>query len=403
MRVVQINTVYQFGSTGRILCDLEEAMRRNNISPYAIYGRDMTGEIFGSDVYKMSDKCSWYINKFTTHLLGYEGYSSKKQTQKAINFIERIDPEIVHLHNLHGYYLNLEELFEYLQKTNKKVVWTFHDCWPFTGHCAYFHQIGCERWKNGCGNCPQKISYPRSMIFDRSERQWQDKRKWFTSLPNLHIVTVSNWLKSLVEESFLGDCDIRTIYNGVNTSVFLPQESGKLIKNKLGLDTTKKLVLGVASGWTERKGLADFMYFAEKAPADVVFLLVGQIPSGVKIPDNIIHYGRTNNLAQLAELYSAADIFVNPSKQETFGLTTAEAMACGTPAIVYDTTACPEVVGSDTRCGDIVPAMDKQAMLECILNRLSMPKDEVATRQWVVNNFDKEIRLDDYVKLYKED
>lgn len=403
MKVVQINTVYQFGSTGRIVCELENTMRRNDISPYAIYGRDMTGETFGPDVYKMNDKYGWYVHKYTTHLIGYQGYSSKKHTQKAIEFIEQIDPDVVHLHNLHGHYLNLEVLFDYLQRTNKKVVWTFHDCWPFTGHCAYFHHIGCERWKNGCGNCPQKTMYPRSMIFDRSERQWKDKRRMFSSLQNLHIVTVSNWLKSLVEESFLGDCDIRTIYNGIDISIFSPQNSGELVKSKLGLDAAKKLVLGVASGWTERKGLSDFIYFAQNAPSDVIFLLVGQIPRSQKLPDNIIPYGRTNSQTELAELYSAADLFVNPSRQETFGLTTAEAMACGTPAIVYDTTACPEVVGRDSRCGDVVPSMDRQAMLECILHRLSMVKDEVATRQWVVNNFDKEVQLANYIKLYRED
>ena len=402
MKVVQINTVYKFGSTGGILCDLETKMRQHGIEPYAVYGRDMTGETFGDGVYKMNNKLGWYVHKYTTHLLGYQGYSSKAQTQKAIDFIDRIDPDVIHIHNLHGHYLNLKVLFDYLQKANKKVVWTLHDCWAFTGHCAHFYQIGCERWKNGCGNCPQKIAYPRSVFFDRSEKQWLDKRKLFTGLENLHIVTVSDWLKSLVKESFLGDCDVRTIYNGIDTSVFLPRGNASLLKKKLGLDENKQLVLGVASGWTDRKGLTDFIYFAENAPSDISFLLVGQMPSGIKLPDAIIPYGRTNNRTELAELYSAADLFVNPSRQETFGLTTAEAMACGTPAVVYDLTACPEVVGTDIRCGAIVPAMDKKAMLDCILDRLSVQKHEDASRQWVVNNFDKENQLEHYIKLYQQ-
>ena len=402
MKVVQINTVYKFGSTGRILCDLEDKMFQNDIEPYAIYGRDMTNEVFGNNVYKMNNKFGFYVHKYTTHLLGYQGYSSRKQTKKAIAFINNISPDIVHLHNLHGHYLNLGILFNYLHQTNKKVVWTFHDCWPFTGHCTYFHQIGCERWKTGCGNCVQKIAYPRSLFFDRSEKQWLDKCKMFTTLPNLHIVTVSNWLKSIVEESFFKNCDIRTIYNGVDTSMFLPRDNSVHIKNITGVGEDKKIVLGVASGWTERKGLSDFLYFAKNAPSDIIFLLVGQVPQGVKASNNLIFYGEVNNLTELSELYSTADLFVNPSRQETFGLTTVEAMACGTPVIVYDTTACPEIVGSDIRCGNIVQNMNKKAMLDQILKRLSTTKDKIAPRQWSVENFDKEKQLEQYIRLYKE-
>ena len=399
MKVVQINAVYQYGSTGRIVAELEEQMRKQGIESYVVYGRSMSSEAFGSHVYKMENKRGYYTHKFVTHLTGYQGYASREHTKQAVDFIDKIDPDIIHLHNLHGHYLNLEVLFEYLRIANKMVVWTFHDCWPFTGHCAHFHSVSCNRWQSGCGNCPQKLAYPRSLFFDRSAVQWRAKRHLFLSLPKLHIVTVSRWLQTLVENSFFQGCSVQTIYNGIDTNLFAPQQNLDAFKDELGL-LGKKIILGAATTWTERKGLGDFLYLANKLPDDAVILLAGMMKKNVRIPHNVISLGPVNKIETLSMLYSVADVFVNPSRQETFGWTTAEARACGTPAIVYNTSACPEVVGNDYRCGSIVPSFDKDALLEAIKFRLSHDKQSEVTREMVVKRFDKEKQLEKYIHLY---
>lgn len=401
MRIIQINAFYKYGSTGRIVTELEELMRINGIEPYALFGRSMSNDSYGAHVYKIDKTREYYAHKMMTHLTGYQGYASRECTKRAVDFIDRINPDVIHLHNLHGHYLNLEILFEYLRIANKMVMWTFHDCWPFTGHCAYFHSVSCNRWQTGCGDCPQKYSYPRSLFFDRSSVQWKAKRDMFLSVPRLYIITVSKWLQSLVEQSFFQGCNIRTIYNGVDTNVFAPRVNNTGLKQKYGLPQ-KKIILGVSTTWTERKGLNDFLYLSKILPDEAVIVLVGKKPKNVCFPNNIIPFGPVNDPQTLSILYSIADVFVNPSKQETFGLTTAEAMACGTPAIVYNTTACPEVVGCDSACGSIVPSFNKDALFEAILFRLSHSKQIDIARERVVENFDKEKQLGKYIQLYKE-
>jgi len=402
MNVVEINTYYQYGSTGMIVGDLETAMMESGISPYILYGRDMYPPEASDHVYKINTSAGYLAHKWTTHLLGYQCLSSTGQTKKAIDILRHIRPDVVHLHNLHGHYLNIKILFDYLRETQVPVVWTFHDCWPFTGHCAYFFNIGCDKWKTGCGNCPQKIAYPRSLFFDRSAEQWKIKQELYGSLPNLHIVTVSHWLESLVRESFLSASDIRTIYNGVDTAIFYPRITHDDVRKKLDAGE-KKIVLGVASGWTERKGLSDFLYLAQKLPKDAEIVLVGKVPSGFRLPENILPYGCISDKNELASLYSAADVFVNPSRQETFGLTTAEAMACGTPAVVYNVTACPEVVGDDLRCGDKVTPFDKQELYEKTVQILQQPTaGGKFPHEQVANMFDKGKQIGEYISLYNE-
>lgn len=402
MKIVQINAFYGYGSTGRIVQTLGEKIEENEMDSYVCYGRDMSAPVINERIYKIGTKRDYVIHKWTTHLMGYQCASSQKATKKMVEYLDEIKPDLIHLHILHGHFLNLKVLFEYIRENNLPVVWTFHDCWGFTGHCTYFTDVKCERWKTGCGTCQQKIAYPRSLFFDRSGEQWNEKKKLYGDYDHLYIVTVSKWLENLVRDSFLKDRKIRTIYNGIDCNVFYPRDSYEKIRKKLNLHD-EKIVLGVAGGWTKRKGIDDFLEISNKLPSDTKIVLVGLMPEKYKMPDNVICYGSVQNLDELAELYSAAEVFVNPSRNETFGLTTAEAMACGTPAIVYDITACPEVVGQDISCGVCAVPYDVSDLYEKMKEYIRVPRKVHCEAVKRVNEcFNKKKSLDSYIELYLE-
>ena len=263
-------------------------------------------------------------------------------TEKLVEKIKAYNPDIIHLHNIHGYYLNIDILFNYLAAADKPVVWTLHDCWAFTGHCAYFTTAACDRWKTGCCGCPLKKSYPSSILLDRSERNWNKKKKLFTSVKNMTLVTPSEWLASLVKKSFLGKYPVKAIPNGINLDMFKPTESN--FREKYGLQNIK-VILGVATTWSERKGLNEFKELANLLDENYKVVLLGMSAEQIKaLPHNILGLPATNTIDELAEIYTAADVFVNAGKEETMGLTTVEAMACGTPVVVSNLTAVPEVV-----------------------------------------------------------
>lgn len=403
MKILQINAFYEFGSTGRITKQIENRIIAENYDSYVCYGRDVSDNSYVSkNIFKIGTKKDYIIHKLTTHFLGYQNHSSVRATAELVSYIDQINPDIIHLHILHGHYLNLSVLFNYIKEKNIPVVWTFHDCWAFTGHCGYFFDVGCEKWKDECDECPLKKTYPRSLIFDRSREQWSEKKELYSQYQNLHIVTVSIWLEKLVRESFLRNRDIRTIYNGIDCGIFCPRDSYDKIRDRLGIQN-KKIILGVASGWTERKGLADFIEIASIIPDDIRIVLVGKIPERIDLPDNVIKYGSVSSQDELAEIYSAAEVFVNPSRQETFGLTTAEAMACGTPSVVYDVTASPEIVGVDEGCGAVARAYDVTDLLEKT-KRFIMKKNEPNTSaiRRINDIFSNEKCLNQYIELYEE-
>ena len=248
------------------------------------------------------------------------------------------------MHNLHGYYLNVGILFDYLKTCGKKIIWTLHDCWAFTGHCSYFTAAGCEKWKEQCFCCPQKCSYPKSLI-DKSERNFWRKRTVFTGIPNLTIVTPSKWLADLVKESFLKEYDVKVINNGIDLTAFKPTESD--FRVKYGLEN-KKIILGVASVWDERKGLNDFVKLANEIDDDTCIVLVGVNEKQKKnLPSKILCVERTNNVAELAGVYTAADLFFNPTYEDNYPTVNLEAQACGTPVVTYATGGSIESVPSE--------------------------------------------------------
>lgn len=399
MKLFQINVVSNWGSTGRIAEEIGQTAIAAGWNSYIAYGRNLRSS--QSHLIKIGTDWDMRWHGVQTRLFDRHGLASVGATKKLIEQIKDINPDIIHLHNIHGYYLNYPILFDYLSKINIPVVWTLHDCWLFTGHCSYFAAIGCNRWETGCYSCPQKNSYPGSLLFDRSKENYIEKRKYFTSVRNMVLVPVSDWLAGLVEQSFLQQYPIKRIYNGVNTSVFAPQGNKLDVFHKYDI-SGKFLIVGVASIWTLRKGLNDFIQLRSWLSDEYTILLVGLSDQQIKsLPYGIVGVSHTDNVQQLAEIYSAADVFVNSTWEDNFPTTNIESLSCGTPIITYRTGGSIEAATFET--GLIVEQGDinglKQSIeLICSQGKLNY-KD--ACRQRVLNCFQKEDRYAEYLQLYE--
>jgi len=397
MKILQINTVYKTGSTGKIAKDLNDLMLEDQNESFVAHGR---GYHRDPNIIKISSKFDFYIHALNTRLFDKHGLSSKRKTKAFINKIKDIKPNIIHLHNIHGYYLNYPVLFNFLKEYNRPVIWTLHDCWAFTGHCAHYDYIKCSKWQNECYECPQLKLYPRSILFDNSKKNFQIKKEFFTSLKNLTIVTPSNWLKNEVEKSFLNKYKIKTIHNGIDINIFQPLKSD--FRNKYNLEN-KFLILGVANVWESRKGLEDFIKLSSILSNNEKIILIGVTNEQKKIlPKNIIGIKRTENQKQLAEIYSTVNVFVNATFEEVLGLTNIEALACGTPVITYNSGGSPETI--DEKTGICVPKGELEQLYEAILKILNNTDPVIFSsnecRKRAEENFDKNIRFKEYIKLY---
>ena len=399
-RLLQINSFCNFGSTGHIVEDIAQLGIKKGWECYVAAGRGNFNT--ESHLIKIGNKSDILIHGLKTRFFDQHGLGSIWATHKLIKDIKRIKPDIIHLHNIHGYYLNYPILFRYLANLNIPIVWTLHDCWTFTGHCTYYSNINCNKWMTGCYQCPQKNTYPRTTMIDRSKQNWLDKKKAFTSINNLTIITVSDWLKENVKKSFLKNYNIRRIYNGINTEIFKPQSDFNSIIEKYRLDNSKFHILGVASVWDERKGLNEFIQLRHKLPNNYEIILVGlndkQISS---LPLGIKGIKRTENQKELAALYSFANVFINASHEETLGLTTIESLACGTPAIVHNTTACPEVI--DEKTGYTLITNNLNEIIERIeeIKKNSKIQYSDYCRKRVINYFRKNDKYEEYFQLYE--
>lgn len=314
------------------------------------------------------------------------GLGSFFETKSFLNKIDKIKPDIIHLHNLHGYYINYKVLFEYLQHRDIPVVWTLHDCWPVTGHCCYFDSINCQKWMTECDNCPLLKSYPKSLFFDRSKVNFYLKKSLFTSIKRMIVVPVSQWLGNIISQSFLRDYPMHVIRNGIDIDVFCPSESFK--------KESKKKILGVASPWSKRKGLDDFIALSKNEDYEIT--LVGINEEQMKLlPSNIIAVKRTNNQQELAKLYSEADVFVNPTYSDNFPTTNIEALACGTPVVTYETGGSPEAIDDVT--GLVVEKGNLKALI-CAIDKIC----ENGKKQYKKNCRDRAIKLFDRNKVYEK-
>ena len=343
-----INSVCGIKSTGRIVSDLADSFIKNGHEVRIAYGRDDAPEKYQSISYRISSDYSVIINGIEARLFDNEGFNAVSSTKKLIEWANTYDPDLLWLHNLHGYYINCELLFEWIKsRPNMTVKWTLHDCWAFTGHCTHFQVVGCDRWKNGgCCSCPQYKEYPTSIFVDRSYKNYLNKKRIFCGVNNLTIYTPSVWLKKLVEDSFLKSYPVYVYPNPINKNVF--KQTPSSIKEDLGL-IYKKMILGVSSVWNERKGLNDCIELAKNLDSSYCLVLVGLARKELKdVPSNLICIPSTNDAYYLAKIYTAADLFLNLSVEETFSMTTAEAISCGTFAIVYKGTACEELIDPKT-------------------------------------------------------
>ena len=316
-KLVQINIVCN-GSTGKIMCDIAKEAEKEGYETYCFYGRGKPNKDL--NCIKIGNIFSLYWHLFITLFFDKHGHGSFIDTLLLIKKIKAINPDIIHMHNIHGYYINIGLFFKYLKKHYQgQIIWTLHDCWTFTGHCAHFSYINCNKWKDSCYSCPQKDRYPKSKIFDCSKKEYLFKKELFTNINNLTIITPSMWLANLVKESFLKNYKVYVINNGIDTNIFMPQEKDINLLKKYNISETKKIILGVASCWVERKGLSTFFALANSINYnEYQIIMVGLTLSQIKqLPKNIIGIERTDNQKELAKLYSLAWVFLNPSKEDT--------------------------------------------------------------------------------------
>lgn len=397
MRIVQINGGAK-GSTGKIMFGIAELAKAQGYdvmcaSPITTTNRD-AGE--GCGYYRIGTFNSRRINVLLSRITGFNGCFAWIETYKFLKKLDEFKPDIIHLHNLHDSYINLPMLFNYIKKNNVSVVWTLHDCWAFTGQCPHFTIAKCNRWKTGCYDCRQYHEYPSS-LYDNTKKMWQLKKQWFTGIKNLTIVTPSKWLAGLVKESYLKSYPVKVINNGINLNVFQPRKSD--FREQYSIPPSRIIVLGVAFGWGYKKGLDCFIELAKELDKEKYqIVLVGTDDKVDEIlPDNIISIHRTENQEKLAEIYTAADVFVNPTREENYPTVNMEAVACGTPVITFRTGGSPECVDDNT--GFVVNSFDE--LLE-VINKNQYAEASRFTCIKSSRRFDDKAKCGEYINLYNK-
>lgn len=397
MKVLMINSVCGIRSTGRICTDIADVLNAGGHVCKIAYGREQVPEKYKDISVQIGTTADVMLHGVKSIAFDRHGFGSKSTTKKLLKWIDAYQPDIIHLHNIHGYYLNIELLFRYIKEKDIPVIWTLHDCWAFTGHCSHFTAAGCEKWKEMCHDCVLRGAYPASLLVDNSRKNYVRKKEFFCGVKNMKIVTPSDWLGSCVKQSFLSEYSILTIQNGIDLSVFRPTDSDFSKEHNLEY---KKIVLGVASAWTEHKGLHDFYKLADLLDKDYQVVLVGLTPEQIeRLPENVLGIPRTNSAQELAQIYSAAYVHISMSCEETMGLTIIEANACGTPVIVYNATALPEIVTQET--GVVLDEHTPEAVAKTI-NVTDFSKERYAANCIAhAQNYEKSKMYAHYIALYR--
>ncbi|MGM9832538.1 MAG: glycosyltransferase [Candidatus Limisoma sp.] len=397
--LLQINVVANSGSTGRIAEEIGRLALARGWRSVVAYGRWANES--ESELIRIGSRAEVMCHGVESLLLDRHGLGSARATRRLIKQIEQIRPDIIHLHNLHGYYINYELLFDYLSHADVPVVWTLHDCWTVTGHCAQFLYLGCDKWTSQCEHCPSIAShdYPASLFVDASARNFRRKRAAFTSVPRLTLVPVCDWLGDILSRSFLSGVARRTIYNGIDLDVFRPHESRAEFDAAHGT-AGRFLALAVSTVWSHLKGLDDLRTLARQMP-DVAFAVVGLTAKQMRtMPANVVSLARTESAGRLAAAYSAADVFVSPTYYDTLPTVEIEAIACGTPVVSYNMAGCRDIVVDG--CGELVATGNVSAFREAIERVLAVGKSAFsdACRRHAEQNFNKAERFRDYMDLY---
>ena len=396
MRILMINVVCGIKSTGRICTDLATALESDGHEVKIAYGRDSVPDRYKKYALRIGTDMDVATHGIKARISDGCGFGSTRATRRFVRWIEDFEPDVIHLHNLHGYYINVEILFKYLKTCGKRVIWTLHDCWAFTGHSAYCDVVDCEKWRDGCRNCPMMRWYPKSIV-DCSERNWKRKKELFTGVPNLTIVSPSEWLAMLVKESFLGAYQVRTIHNGIETQVFKPIPS--TFKEDHGI-ANKFMVLGVATAWDEMKGLSDYYSLSKVLGEDYRVVLVGLSEKQIEtLPDTLTGLPRTNDTEELARIYSAADLFVNLSYCENYPTVNLEAIACGTRVLTYNVGGSSESALSGG--GIVVDKGDIDGVAKEIVEH-AKSESNGKRKTLPIMELDKERTTSEYVKLLEE-
>lgn len=390
MKILQINSVANTGSTGRISENIGLVLQDNGHESYLAFGRPSPKSKLST--IRIGKQFDIYAHGLKTLLTDKHGFGSKRATEEFIKSVDKLKPDAIGLHNLHGYYVNIEILFKYLKESKIPVFWTLHDCWPFTGHCAYYDTVGCERWKSQCEKCPSTKAYPRSLV-DNSTFNFNRKKELFLGVDNLTIITPSLWLKKQVEQSFLRGYKISVIHNGVNLALFRSS-----MKNSI----ENKVILGVASIWDRRKGLKDFYQLRNLLDDKFSIVLIGLSKKQIdELPRGIKGIERTETQEELINWYNKAFCFVNPTYQDNFPTTNIEALACGTPVITYKTGGSPEAI--DEKTGRVVDKGDIEGLVNAIHSFSALSSSEVGQncRKRAERMFDQKKRYKDYLMLYE--
>ena len=398
MRILQINAVGQHLSTGRTSKEIQEYI--NTKTEYECFTAFAQG-VENEYSVRVGGKFGWKLHGFLSRLTGKQAYFSSHSTKKLLNYMSGIKPDGVILRNLHGNYINVPMLLKYLAKNDIATVIVLHDCWFFTGRCTHYTLDCCYKWQTGCFNCPRLKKDNPSWFFDKSKKMWREKKRMIEAIPRLATVGVSDWITKEAEKSFLScSKEIKRIYNWIDLDSFYPKENIAEIRAKYGLQN-QKIVLGVASKWSNRKGLKNFFTIVEGLSDDYAVVLLGSMAENVVLPKKVINIPQTSSVEELADAYSMADVFVTMSLEETFGKVSAESLACGTPVVCFDSTANKELVGDG--CGTVIPVGDLDAMRSAIVNICEKGKDAFSEncRQFAEKEFNKAQNIADYLELFK--
>lgn len=397
MRIIQINSSANYGSHGRIANEIGELLISKGHDCVIAFGR--TSKRARINHVRIGTRLDNLSHLLKTRVADRHGFGSINATKDFVRFLKMYNPDLIHLHNLHGYYLNIDILFTFLRTWSKPIIWTFHDCWPFTGHCSYFDAVNCTRWETGCYECPNLKSYPMSWFKDNSKKNYQDKKMLFCGLGKLLVVSPSIWLEGHLHNSFLNEYEIMVINNGIDLDIFNPlNDKTKRIKLKL----SKKYILGVANSWSRRKGLEDILELSKYLDPEIDIVLVGLSNKQIiNLPSNIIGINRINNPKELASLYAGAEVFINPTYVDNFPTVNLESLACGTPVITYNTGGSPETL--DERTGLVIDKGDIEGLLFSINQFVKIGKIPFShfCRDRAEKLYNKMDRFQDYTNLYE--
>ena len=400
MRVLQINAISDSGSTGRTCREMNDAFREKGHTMAVAFSVGLVED--RRREYKIGDSFGQQVHALLSRLTGLQGYFSSYSTKKLLSFINAFQPELVILRNLHANYIHLPMLLKYLAKKDIPTVAVLHDCWFYTGKCCHYTVDGCYRWQEECGNCPAKKKYNVSWIFDRSGKMHRDKKRLFQAIPRLGVVAVSEWTLKEAKKApvFKNAVAIKRIYNWIDTELFAPAD-GTALKEKLGI-TDRQVILCIANIWDQNKGVETVIKIANQLRDTEQMVVVGELSAEYKLPPNVIRIPRTDDIGRLVELYSMADVFLQPSLQETFGKVSTEALSCGTPIVCFDSTANAEQVGEN--CGTAVPVGDLEALLLAMRQILDKGKAYYtdSCRDFAVNHFGMDIVFPQYMQFFEE-